>query len=180
MSISFVELKVNKKQLRLSDYKSLLAMLLPPLGFFCMLLALSKLDSRYAFLIRPAEYPAELVLMILFGSIATAGGIADWAFHRIYVTAGPNERHAHWMVLGTGGVPLFILMSLASLSDSAVNFLIPTIVVSLYTAVLICYDEFMFHWKRCCKLETLFHRMLVFGNTIAWLSWMHWCFVRGF
>jgi hypothetical protein len=43
---------------------------------------------------------------------------------------------------------------------------------------MICYDEFVFHRKRCGRYETMLHRLLVFGNGIAWLAWMHWCFVR--
>jgi hypothetical protein len=179
MSVSFADLKVNKKSIQLSDLKSLVAMLIPPLGFFILLIYLVKLDQKFAFLMHPSEYPLEFVIMILFGIIATIGGIADWFFHRLYVTVGPNERHAHWIVLATGGIPLFILMSCASLSATPMNYLIPIIIVSLYTSALICYDEFIFHWKRCCKIETLFHRMLVFGNATAWLAWVHWCFVRG-
>ena len=56
--------------------------------------------------------------------------------------------------------------------------LLPIIVVALFTATLICYDEFVFHRKRCGVYETLLHRLLVFGNGVAWLAWMHWCFVR--
>jgi hypothetical protein len=70
-------------------------------------------------------------------------------------------------------------MLLASCSTTPTNYLLPVLVCAIYTIVLICYDEFLFHWKRCRTLETILHRLLVFGNGLAWLAWMHWCFVRG-
>ena len=48
----------------------------------------------------------------------------------------------------------------------------------IFTVVLICYDEFLFH-RRCGRFETLMHRLLTFGNGLAFLAWVHWCFVRG-
>jgi hypothetical protein len=75
-------------------------------------------------------------------------------------------------------VPLFVLMSLASVLDRPVVVLIPVIVVVLFITTLICYDEFLFHRKRCGRYETVLHRLLVFGNGLAWLAWVHWCFVR--
>jgi hypothetical protein len=63
------------------------------------------------------------------------------------------------------------------LSDRPLQFLLPAIVVVLFIATLICYDEFIFHRRRCRPLETVLHRVLVFGNGAAWLAWAHWCFV---
>ncbi|MCL1475863.1 hypothetical protein [Argonema antarcticum] len=87
------------------------------------------------------------------------------------------ERKYELLALA-GGVPLFILMAVASLMEKPTNFLIPVIIVVLYMTVLICYDEFLFH-RRCKPFETAMHRLLVFGNGFAWLAWAHWCFVRG-
>ncbi|MBL7663461.1 hypothetical protein JNK13_11980 [bacterium] len=119
----------------------------------------------------------EFYIIILFGVIATIGGVCDWVFHRLYVASGPNEHKSHLLALGTGGVPLFVLMAWASVTPEPGKFLIPIIVILLYTTTLICYDEFQFHLKRCRPLETLFHRMLVFGNGIAFLAWLHWIYV---
>jgi hypothetical protein len=70
-------------------------------------------------------------------------------------------------------------MSFASLSARPLQFLLPVLIVLLFTVTLICYDEFIFHRRRCRRLETVLHRLLVFGNGTAWLAWAHWCFVQG-
>ena len=67
-------------------------------------------------------------------------------------------------------------MAIASLIDRPADLLIPIIVALLTTTVLICYDEFAFHVRRCKPFETRLHRMLVFGNGLAFLCWMHWLF----
>jgi predicted membrane protein len=69
-------------------------------------------------------------------------------------------------------------MAAASVISNPTPLLLPILVVALYTTVMICHDEFRFH-TRCGRFESLTHRLLVFGNGIAWLAWMHWCFVRG-
>ena len=74
---------------------------------------------------------------------------------------------------------MFLIMASASLSDHPQRWLLPALVVLIYTTALICYDEFVYHRRRCQKLETLLHRTLVFGNGLAWLAWAQWCFVRG-
>ena len=72
-----------------------------------------------------------------------------------------------------------MLMAAASVVPRPQLLLIPVLLVVLFTAVVISYDEFVFHRKRCGTYDTVLHRLLVFGNGIAWLAWMHWCFVRG-
>ena len=130
-------------------------------------------------LARPAEYPWELWAVALCGSIATLGGVVDWRIHRSGDTVvGLREHRAHVAALGLGGVPLFGLMAAASLSPRPVAFLIPVLAALILTVVLVCYDEFLFH-RRCGRFETLSHRLLTFGNGLAFLAWAHWCFVRG-
>lgn len=85
----------------------------------------------------------------------------------------PKERAVEAQALGLGGVTMFILMCLATISATPVVYLIPILLVLIYTVTAICYDEFVFHRKRCGKLETRYHRMLVFGNGLAWISWIH-------
>ena len=91
---------------------------------------------------------------------------------------GRPEHQSELAALAGGGVPLFGLMTAASIVPRPQVLLLPVLVVVLFTTVMICYDEFVFHRKRCGAYETLLHRLLVFGNGIAWLAWMHWCFVR--
>jgi hypothetical protein len=124
--------------------------------------------------------PWQFSVMLLFGIVATIGGILDWKFHRdpLKLKIPQKERDAEAKALGLGGIPMFILMWFAMMSASPSNFLIPILLVLIYTVVAICYDEFVFHIKRCCKLENIYHRMLVFGNGIAWLAWFHFIYCR--
>ncbi len=89
-----------------------------------------------------------------------------------------KERDAEAAALGLGGLPMFVLMWVATMNSKPTIFLIPIIIVLIYTVVAISYDEFKFHIKRCGKLENTFHRMLVFGNGIAWLSWIQFIYYR--
>lgn len=124
--------------------------------------------------------PWQFFIIILFGTTATAGGVLDWRFHRnpLNMKIPKKERDAEAKALGLGGLPMFILMWFAMMSHTPYYYLIPVIVVLIYTVVAICYDEFVFHIKRCGKLENVYHRMLVFGNGIAWLSWFHFIFCK--
>lgn len=122
--------------------------------------------------------PWQFLVLIFFGSIATTGGILDWRFHRkvLGMKMSKKERRAEAIALGLGGIPMFIVMSLATLSPKPIIYLIPIIIILIFTVVMISYDEFVFHTKRCGKLETIYHRMLVFGNGIAWLAWLHFIY----
>lgn len=173
-----IPLKKNSKQIKLSDATSLCAMLVPAVGLLFGLVYLSSHNSSFIWLHNPRQYPFELWVIAISGTIATLGGFGDWLFHRHYVTAGPKERHAHLLALGTGGVPLFLLMVSASLLEDNRVMLLPILAVLIYTVSLICYDEFIFHRKRCLLIETMMHRLLVFGNGAAFFAWMHWCYVR--
>jgi hypothetical protein len=73
---------------------------------------------------------------------------------------------------------VFALMAAASLHPRPAGFLVPVFLLVIVTVVLISYDEFVFH-RRCGRLESLFHRQLTLGNALAFLAWVHWCFVRG-
>ena len=101
-------------------------------------------------------------------------------YHRSGRTAvGRAEHHSELLALTCGGLPLFTLMVVASILHEPNVLLVPILMVVLFTTVLICYDEFVFHRKRCGVYETFLHRVLVLGNGMAWLAWMNWCFVRG-
>lgn len=157
---------------------AVLAMLVPA-ALFPLGLLLLRDDSRFAWIYRPADYPWEFWAVAVCGSVATLAGLADWRVHRSGVTVvGVREHRAHVAALGGGGIPLFLLLAAASLSAQPLNYLLPTMCVLILTVVLICYDEFLFH-RRCGRFEVWMHRLLTFGNGLAFLAWAHWCFVRG-
>ncbi|MBI4346169.1 MAG: hypothetical protein HY553_04900 [Elusimicrobia bacterium] len=158
---------------------SLLALLAPGVGFASGLFLLRD-HPRYLWLNHPAACPWEFALIAVSGLAATAAGVADWRFHRVSgERIGPKERHGELIALALGGLPLFTLMSAASVMRRPQALLLPILATVLFTVACICYDEFVFHRARCGRYETRLHRLLVFGNGVAWLSWMHWCFVRG-
>ena len=157
---------------------ALLALFVPAALFPLGLILLGD-NERFAWLSRPEDYPWEFWVVGVCGSVATLAGLADWRIHRSGSTVvGVREHRAHVAALGGGGIPLFILMAAASLCATPHLLLIPALVVLILTVVLICYDEFLFH-RRCGRFEVLTHRVLTFGNGLAFLAWAHWCFVRG-
>ncbi|AKG20843.1 hypothetical protein [Calothrix sp. 336/3] len=155
--------------------KSLIVLFIPGVAFY-LGLALLWNHPQFSWLHNISAYPWQFWAIAICGIVATIGGVVDWIYHRRGLRMiGKKERKYEFLALA-GGVPLFIFMSAASLSTQPMQYLIPVIVVVLYMAVLICYDEFMFH-RHCQPWETLMHRLLVFGNTLAWLAWVDWCFV---
>ena len=155
---------------------ALLAMLAPAVGFPLALLAVRHRPG-FDWLADPARYPWQLWAIAACGTAATAGGVCDWAIHRSGVTAvGRAEHRAHLAALAGGGLPLFALMAAASIVRRPLALLLPVVVVAMTTVVLICHDEFRFH-RRCGRAEAVTHRLLTVGNGLAWLAWVHWCFV---
>src|SRR4051794_9855348 len=121
---------------------ALLALLVPALAFPLGLFLLRD-DPRFAWLGDVRAYPWELWAVAVCGTVATVGGACDWLLHRSgRTTVGRGEHRAHLAALAGGGVPLFVLMAGASLSPAPARFLIPVLVVLIYTVVLISYDEF--------------------------------------
>ena len=158
---------------------NLVALFVPGL-LFVVGLVLMRDHERFRWVRDLGEYPWEFWVIAACGTIATVAGSADWAFHRSGKAAiGPKEHRSELMALACGGVPLFALMAAASLIERPVVLLVPVIVVLIFTVVMICFDEFVFHRRRCGRYETVLHRLLVFGHGFAWLAWANWCFVRG-
>ncbi len=159
-------------------YLSLVLLFLPALAFAGFLTYLIKSE-----VVVPEEHlmflPWQFVFLGLFGVVGTVGGVLDWRYHRdpLKLKISKKEREAEAKALGFGGVPMLLLMMAATVSTRPTWFLVPIVVVLLYTVAAICYDEFVFHIHRCGKTETIFHRMLVFGNGAAWLAWFHFIFV---
>jgi hypothetical protein len=159
------------------DYLSLLLLFCPAV-LFGILLLLYKQNLKLKI---SAHFPYlnwQFFAIGLFGIIATIGGVLDWKYHRnpLHLKIPKKERAAEALALGLGGIPMFLLMWFAMLSSHPASFLIPILIVLIYTVVEISYDEFVFHIKRCGKLETRYHRMLVFGNGLAWISWFHFIY----
>lgn len=160
-------------------YLSLLLLFIPAF-FFGLLIFLFRNDPHLQVSDSFPFLPWQFLVMACFGSIATIGGVLDWQFHRnpLNMKIPSKERDAEAKALGLGGLPMFALMWFAMMSERPSYFLIPVLIVLIYTVVAICYDEFVFHIKRCGPLENRYHRMLVFGNGIAWLSWFHFIFCK--
>lgn len=157
---------------------SLLALFVPAVLFVTGLFLVRDHD-RFHWVRDLRQYPWEFWIIALCGSVATAAGGADWAFHRSGKAAiGAKEHRSELWALAGGGVPLFALMAAASVIERPELLLVPVLVVVIFTVVMICFDEFVFHRRRCGVYETILHRLLVFGNGLAWLAWVHWCFVR--
>lgn len=175
-----VQPTVAKARRRISRHGpfALLAMLTPAI-LFPVGLWFARHHPRLVWLGDGSAYPWEFWAVAVCGTLATLGGTADWLVHRSGgTTVGTREHQAHVAALAGGGIPLFILMALASVSSRPESFLVPVFIVVIFMVVLISYDEFIFH-RRCGFRETLCHRMLTFGNGLAFLAWVHWCFVRG-
>lgn len=164
--------------IRPRSFVSLSLLFAPGVFFVAVLWLLKDLHPRFAWVANLTQYPWQFWGIALCGIVATVGGVGDWLFHKVYLTVGPHEHHSHILGLGSGGV-VFILMSLASVADQPLHWLLPVMVALLVTVTLICYDEFAFHVRRCKPFETRLHRLLVFGNGAAFLIWMHWIFVAG-
>lgn len=160
---------------------SLSALFLPGLVFGAGLLWLALGDTRFVWLKSATTWPWELWAIAVCGIVATVGGILDWGYHRWIAKCkiGRRERNCELLALLMGGGPLFACMTAASFASDPRPWLLPALVALLVTVTLICYDEFVFHLRRCGRLETVCHRILVFGNGAAWFAWAHWCFVRG-
>lgn len=157
---------------------NLLASLTPGVLFSVALGVLSR-QPRFAWLTEPSRHPWELWVVALAGTAATVAGVADWVYHRTAgLRVGPNEHRAELLALAGGGLPLFLLMCAASVAPRPQVFLLPVLVVLMGTVALICYDEFVFHRRRCGRLEALLHRTLLAGHAAAFLAWAHFCFVR--
>ena len=162
---------------KIRNYLSLILLFFPAILFALLLLVFGEdIMMKYGLDVPPFQF----YILVICGLIATVGGVLDWRFHRdpLKLKISKKERDAEAKALGLGGLPMFILMWLAMMNNKETLFLIPIVVVLIYTVVAISYDEFVFHIHRCGKTETLFHRMLVFGNGFAWLAWFHFIFCQ--
>ena len=155
---------------------TLLAVLLPAL-LMPLLLWLAPVGGALPQLQRPEDWPLAFWCMAVAGSAATGAGVLDWRFHRDGGRrVSPAEHRAELAALGLGA-PLFALLAGASLATDPRAWLVPIVVVALAMAALIAFDETRFH-RGCGRYETLLHRVLVGGNTVAFVAWLSWCCER--
>lgn len=165
-------------RLRKASCASLIALFVPAIGMAACLLWIHS-QPGFEWLAN-GHWPWQLWVLTLCGTAATLAGVGDWLYHRVMAKCAISrkERQCELLALAVGGVPVFGMMVMASISERPLLWLLPVIVGVIFTTALICYDEFIFHRKRCQKFETRLHRVLVFGNGLAWLAWAHWCFVE--
>ena len=90
-----------------------------------------------------------------------------------------RERHGELLALGLGGAPLLVLMMAASWMPDPRPFLAPIVIVTMFTVVMVCLDEFVYHRRSCTRYEAALHKALVFGNGTAFLAWFQWIACRG-
>lgn len=151
---------------------TLLALLLPALAM-PLLLVLAPTGSPLPAL-DPRSWPAAFVVMAVAGAVATGAGVLDWRFHRLGGRRlAAAERRAELAALALGA-PLFVLLTTASLARDPRPWLLPAVLVALAMTALIAFDETRFH-RACGRYETLLHRLLVFGNGVAFACWFGWC-----
>jgi hypothetical protein len=124
--------------------------------------------------------PWPLWVIGVCGTIATIAGLLDLHYH---VTGkrlvSKRERHGELLALGLGGTPLFVLMMAASWMTAPQRFLTPIVILSMFTVVMVCLDEFVYHRRSCTHYEATLHKLLVFGNGAAFLAWFQWIASRG-
>lgn len=127
-----------------------------------------------------STWPLQLAIMGVCGGVATVAGIADWIYHRQEgIVIGWKERRAELLALTCGGLPMFVIMTAATFARDPRPWIIPLLIAVVATAVMIAFDEFVYHRRRSGPFETLLHRALVFGHAGALLAWVHLVFVRG-
>jgi len=126
----------------------------------------------------PSAWPAAFWVMAISGVVATVAGLLDWRFHRNGGrSVGKTERRLELMAMSCGG-PMFAMLSIASVSNRPLAWLVPIVSTALVMAALIACDEIRFH-RVCGRYETVLHRVLVGGHTVAFLAWLSWCMQRG-
>jgi len=171
-------IRLTRRRLSAHGPAALLALLVPALAFPLGLVLLRN-DARFDWLAGPQDYPWQFWVVAVCGSLATIAGVIDWRIHRSGSTVvGRREHRAHVAALAGGGIPLFLLMAVASIVARPAQLLVPVLIALIATVIFICYDEFLFH-RRCARGEVLAHRTLTLGNGVAFLAWAHWCFARG-
>lgn len=133
-------------------------------------------DPRLAWL-DPRRGSWQFFAIAVAGVAATVAGFLDWRYHlRGERTVCARERRAEFRALVFGGLPLFGAMAWATLAADPGALLVPVVTAALVVVAGVCYDEFTFH-RRCSRREAAYHRTIEVGMAVAWLAWVHGCFV---
>jgi hypothetical protein len=124
--------------------------------------------------------PWTLWIIGVSGTIGTVAGLLDLNYHvsgkRL---VSRRERYGELIALGLGGTPVFVLMMAASWMAEPRRLLAPIVMLTMFTVVMVCLDEFVYHRRACSRYEATLHRALVFGNGVAFLAWFQWIAGRG-
>lgn len=157
----------------------LVALLLPGVAFVWGLLRVAGLPG-YVDLSDWRAVPPLLWIIAVGGTTATLAGLLDLHYHvsgqRL---VSKKERYGELIALGLGGTPLFAVMMVASASAEPSRYLTPIVILTMFTVVMVCLDEFVHHRRACTRYETMLHRVLIFGNAAAFLAWFQWIVRRG-
>ena len=123
----------------------------------------------------------ELVPIIGFGLLGLGSAIADWMFHRTGDTGVicKKERDVEKAALWLGGVPIFFVTLHATFFGLPPWKTCLLVLLLVLTSLFVCYDQFIFHRKRCNALENRFHLGITLGNIFAWLFWLECCLKHG-
>jgi hypothetical protein len=155
----------------------LLSFAIPGAGFIAALFYVRG-RPEFLFLEDVRAWPIALWLIAIGGSIASLAGVADFFWHvRGLREVSRKEERGEVVALALGGAPLFCLMAVASVAAKPTPYLLPVLIVTMFTVACVCHDEFVYHRRACGKTETLFHHVLIGGNGLAFLAWFHWIFV---
>ena len=157
----------------------LTALLLPGAAFVW---GLTRVSGRpgYVDLSDWRSVPWSLWVIGVCGTIGTVAGLLDLHYHltgRRLVSK--RERYGELISLGLGGTPVFVLMMAASRAADPRAFLTPIVLLTMFTVVMVCLDEFVYHRRACTRYEAALHKALVFGNGAAFLAWFQWIVSRG-
>ncbi len=169
---------VRGRGLTLTRVLGILTFMAPGAGFIAALFMVRG-RPEFAFLESARNWPLELWLIAVGGSLATLAGMADFIWHvRGLREVSRREERGEIVALALGGAPLFALMAAASVAAEPKNYLLPILVVTMFTVICVCHDEFVYHRRACARMESFFHHVLLTGNGLAFLAWFAWIFVR--
>ncbi len=161
---------------------TLIGALLPGLLFAIVLFVAWRVDPRFGWVAEPWRAPWPIWGVAIGGLAGLFGNVSDYRYHRQTATplVGEPEHKSHLIALLTGGVPLFIVMAIATFASRPALLVVPAIALVGYVVFWVAYDELVFHRRRKCKrVERVYHALSTVGNATALLSWAHWVFALG-
>ena len=152
-----------------------------PGSLFAMLLVIAwRVDPRFSWVAHSWRAPWPIWGVAAGGLAGVIGSMSDYRYHRRWPVVGEPEHKSHLIALLSGGVPLFVVMAVATLTSRPALLIVPMVALVSYIVFWVAYDELVFHRKRRCKkAERVYHALSTVGNATALLSWAHWVFAMG-